>query len=184
MAATNAHGDLVLTDPAVIRIVAEPTSYALLTRLQRHGRATVVELARGLELAEPTVEQQLRRLAEHELVRPAGDAWEARGSGLLVELPDAPAAQEAARLLTTRMFLEAAELPRPWWTEDEPRLPTDWRQAAGLINARLWLTRDELEALNERIEELTASYGTRTEADAPAAARRVRVQCYLMPEPD
>ena len=184
MAAKNPHGDLVLTDPTVIRLVADPTSYGVLTRLQRQGTATAGELARGLDLGQATVEEHLRVLAEHELVRPAGDAWEALGTGLLVEVPDDADGQEAVRLLTTRMFFEAAGLPTPWWTDDEPRLPHDWRQVAGLINARLWMTTDELRALTDRIEELTAPYAKRSSADGPEDARRVRVQCYLMPEPD
>lgn len=183
MAGKNPHGDLVLTDPAVIRLVAEPERYAVLTHLQRDRRATAAVLARDLGLEEPVVEEHLRVLAEHQLVRPADGAWEALGTGLLVELPDDADGQEAARLLTTRMFVEAAGLPTPWWTDDEPRLPTDWRQVAGLINARLWMTTDEVRELNERVEELTAPYAKRAEADAPEGARRVRVQCYLMPEP-
>jgi DNA-binding transcriptional ArsR family regulator len=184
VAATNPHGDLVLTDPAVVRLVAEATGYAVLTRLQRHGRATADELAGDLGLSKPAVEERLRALAEHELVRPRGGAWEALGTGLLVELPDDEAGEEAVRLLTTRMFVEAASLPTPWWTDDEPRLPRDWRRVGGLINARLWMTTDEVRALNERVEELTAPYARRCSADAPDGARRVRVQCYLMPEPD
>jgi hypothetical protein len=191
VAGQNPHGDLVLTDPTVIRLVAEPTSYALLTRLQRRGKATVAVLASDLDVAQATVEGRLEALAEHGLVRPAagpsgaaGGAWEAAGTGLLVELPDDADGQEAVRVLTTRMFVEAAALPAAWWDGDEPRLPSDWRQVAGLINARLWMTRDELRTLNDRIEELTAPYAKRSEADAPTDARRVRVQCYLMPEPD
>ena len=184
MAGQNPHGDLVLTDPETIRLVAEPTRYALLRRLQRHGGATAAELADRLALSLPEVERQLRVLSEHDLVRAAGDVWAALGRGLLVELPDDAEGQEAVRLLSTRMFLEAAALPAPWWTDDEPRLPVEWRRAAGLINAGLRLTTDELQALNDRIEELTAPYTARSERAAPEGARRVRLQCYFMPEPD
>jgi len=186
MAPRNPHGDLVLTDPAVARIVAEPARYALLMHLQRHGGGTVDELASRLERSPSDLEGDLRLLAEHGLVRRIADqgVWEALGRGLLVELPADAEGQEATRLLTTRMFLEAAARPQPWWTEDEPRLPIEWRRVAGVINAGLWLTRDELQALNDRIEELTAPCARRTEHDAPDGARRVRIQCYLMPEPD
>jgi hypothetical protein len=46
------------------------------------------------------------------------------------------------------------------------------------------MTPDELQALNDQIEELTAPYALRAEADRPDDALRVRVQCYLMPAPD
>ena len=107
MAAKNPHGDLVLTDPAVVRLVAEPTSYAVLTRLQRHGAATAGVLARDLDTAQTAVEGTLAALAERALVRPVGEAWEALGTGLLVEMPEDAEGQDAARLLTARMFLEA-----------------------------------------------------------------------------
>jgi DNA-binding transcriptional ArsR family regulator len=191
MARENPHDDLVLTDPTVIQVVAEPTRYALLAQLQRHGAATADELASRLELSTHEAERHLRVLAEHGVVRDATDpsarqprVWEAIGRGLLVELPADAEGQEAARLLTTRMFLEAAALPVPWWTEDEPLLPVEWRRVAGMVNAGLWLTTGELQALVDRIEELTAPYSARSEGDAPDGSRRVRVQCYFMPAAD
>jgi DNA-binding transcriptional ArsR family regulator len=188
MPAENAHDDLVISDPEVLRAVAEPTRYALLTRLQRHGAATAAELAVHVGATEAVVRDHLELLAGHGVIRPVQrihrpDAWEAVARGLLVELPDDAEGQAAARLLTTRMFVEAAAMPASWWGDDEPRLPLDWRQVAGLINARLWMTPEELRTLNDTIEELTAPYASRTEADRPDGARRVRVQCYLMPEP-
>ena len=180
----NPHGDVILADPEVIRLVAEPTRYALLVQLQRHDGATAAELARRLGLSAPEVEAHLRLLADHGLVTLDGDVWEALGRGLLVESPSGEEGQEAVRLLGTRMFLEAAAQPEPWWTADEPQLPPEWRRVAGLINARLWLTTAELQTLNDRIEELTAPYAARSERDAPEGARRVRVQCYFMPEAD
>lgn len=190
MPPTNPHGDIVLTDAEVLRSVAQPERYALLTRLQRHGPATAATLAGQLGLDGTAAEEHLLVLAGHGLVRSSdhpddpGRTWEAVATGLLIDLPDDPEGQAAARLLTTRMFLEAAAMPAPWWTDDEPRLTLDWQRVAGLINARMWMTAEELQAVNDQIEELTAPYANRPEADRPEGARRVRVQCYLMPEPD
>jgi DNA-binding transcriptional ArsR family regulator len=186
----NPHGDLVVTDPEVLRTLAEPMRYALLTRLQRHGSATAIELAAVIDADESVTREHLEVLAGHGLVRSTGasedgqDTWDAVATGLLIDVPDDAEGQAAARLLTTQMFLEAAAMPAPWWTDDEPRLPLDWRRVAGLINAGLWMTPDELQTLNDTIEELTAPYANRTEADRPQGARRVRIQCYLMPQPD
>jgi DNA-binding transcriptional ArsR family regulator len=130
----NRLGDLVLTDPAVIRVVAEPTRYALLMHLQRKGGATAEELARRLELSTPDVEPHLRVLARHGLVRQTADpsgqgsgTWEALGRGLLVELPAEPEGQQAARLLTSRRFLEAAAMPQ----RGGRRTSHGWRPAGG-----------------------------------------------------
>ena len=191
MSPKNPHGDLVLTDPKVLRAVAQPSRYALFRQLQRHGPATVAELAVRLDSAASAVDDDLRVLAEHELVRPvasaSGDpdaAWEAAATGMLIEVPDTAEGQAASRLLTTQMFREAAAVPVPWWADDEPRLSPEWRKVAGVINAGLWMTPDEQQALNDQIEELTAPYALRAEADRPDDALRVRVQCYLMPAPD
>lgn len=184
----NPHGDLVLSDPEALRAVAQPERYALLTHMQRHGRATVVELATQLDSDDTTMRAHLDVLAGHGMVRRATDqpepAWEAVATGLLVEMPDDPESQAVARLLTTQMFLEAAAMPASWWDDGEPRLRPEWRQVAGVINAGLWMTPDEVQSINDQIEELTAPYANRAECERPGDARRVRVQCYLMPEPD
>jgi hypothetical protein len=188
MSPKNPHGDLVLSDPETLRAVAQPERYALLTRLQRHGPATVGGLAADLDSDDTTTQSHLDVLAGHGLVRRATDrpdpAWEAVATGLLVELPDDPESQAVARLLTTQMLLEAVAMPAAWWDDDEPHLRQEWRRVAGLINARLWMTPDELQSVNDQIEELTAPYANRPESERPGDARRVRVQCYLMPEPD
>jgi DNA-binding transcriptional ArsR family regulator len=190
MAQTNQHGDLVLAETDVLRLVADPTRYAILTELQRRGATSVAQLALRVEASPPDVEHDLQALAEHGLVRPVPDPdggrarWEALGRGLLVEASPDPEGQAAARLVATRMFLEAAAMPPTWWADAEPRLPLDWQRAGGLVNAGLWLTADELRSVYERIEELTLPFATRSATAAPEGARRVRIQCYLMPEPD
>lgn len=191
MSPKNPHGDLVLTEPEVLRAVAQPDRYALFRHLQRHGPTTVDDLAGQVNADPASVDGHLAVLAGHGLVRPvadetgdSGSTWEAAATGLLIEMPDSAEGQAAARQLSTQMFLEAAALVVPWWADDEPRLTPEWRKVSGLINAGLWMTPDELQALNDQIEELTAPYALRAEADRPGDARRVRVQCYLMPAPD
>jgi len=175
----------------VLRLVADPTRYAILTELQRRGATTVAQLALRVEASPPDVEHDLQALAGHGLVRPVPDPdggrarWEALGRGLLVEAPPPGLpGRAAASLVATRMFLEAAAKPPSWWADVEPRLPLDWQRAGGLVNAGLWLTADELRSVYERIEELTLPFTKRSATDAPEGARRVRIQCYLMPEPD
>lgn len=191
MSPKNPHGDLVLTEPEVLRAVAHPDRYSLFRHLQRHGPTTLDELASQLDADPSAVDGHLAVLAQHGLVRQvapedgdAESAWGAAATGLLIEMPDSAEGQAAARQLTTQMFLEAAALVVPWWADDEPRLTPEWRKVSGLINAGLWMTPDELQAFNDQIEELTAPYALRAESDRPGDARRVRVQCYLMPAPD
>ena len=94
MATSSPHDDLILSDPRVLRAVAQPVRNALLTHLQRHGPATVASLAGDLEIGASTAGRHLRVLAEHGLVRPAAEesgersrTWEAVTKGLPLELP-------------------------------------------------------------------------------------------------
>ena len=52
------------------------------------------------------------------------------------------------------------------------------------MNAGLWLTADESRSVYERIEELTLPFARARRRCTGGAPGRVRIQCYLMPEPD
>jgi hypothetical protein len=80
------------------------------------------------------------------------------------------------------MLLRYVDLPRRWVAEDEPRLALDWARAAGLFNARVTLTPDELRGLQEGLERLLEPLLTREPADRPAEASQVRILGYFMPE--
>jgi DNA-binding transcriptional ArsR family regulator len=175
----NAVGDLVLTDPRAMRALADPLRLALHDRLRRHGPATTAELAAHQAATEPAVEEHLRELEASGLVT-SGDRWEAVGKGFVFEIPDEPVGQEAARKLTRVMLLQYVDLPRRWVAEDEPRLALDWARAAGLFNARVTVTPEELRGLQERLEQLLEPFLTRDAA--PADASEVRILGYFLPE--
>jgi DNA-binding Lrp family transcriptional regulator len=182
----NAVGDLVLTEARELLALADPLALALADRLRREGRASTAQLSIELEATEPEVETRLDELeAVGIVVRDDGDVddWRAVGTGFVFEIPDDPDGQTAARRLTNVMLLQYVDLPRRWVADDEPRLELDWARAAGLFNAGVALTPDELHSVQASLEDLLAPYLTR-EADAtPDAARRVRVLAYFMPEP-
>jgi DNA-binding transcriptional ArsR family regulator len=175
----NAVGDLVLTDPQAMRALADPLRLALHDHLRRHGPATAAELAAHLAATEPEVEEHLRELEASGLVTD-GARWAAVGKGFVFEIPDDPEGQAAARELSRVMLLQYVDLPRRWVAEDEPRLALDWARAAGLFNARVTVTPDELRGLQERLEQLLEPLLTRD--PAPADASDVRILGYFMPE--
>ena len=109
-----------------------------------------------------------------------GPRWSVVGKGIFVQIPDDPEGQEAARQLSNTMLLQYVDLPRRWVAESEPRLTLEWARAAGLFNARVTLTPDELGELQERLEELLAPYLTRDVV--PEAADDVRILAYFMPQ--
>ena len=90
--------------------------------------------------------------------------------------------QAAARELARVMLLNEAERPRRWVETDEPRLRLEWARAAGMFNARVWLTVDELRVVQEELERVLAPFTSREPQDAPDETAPVRVLAYFMPE--
>jgi DNA-binding MarR family transcriptional regulator len=178
----NEVGDLVLTDPQAMRALAAPGAMALLDHLRRAGPATASELSPRLGETPPEIEERLQRLEPFGFVEREDDRWRAVGRGVYFEIPEDPDGQAAARALSNTMFLGVADLPRRWIDETEPGLGVGWVRAAGLFNARVRLTPDELRDLQEGLEALLAPFTGRDDADVPDEAGQVRVLAFFMPE--
>jgi DNA-binding transcriptional ArsR family regulator len=175
-------GDVVLERVDQLRALADQDRLAVFTRLQRHGPAALSDLATALGLDPDTVAAELDRLAGAGLVELRDERWRAPGRGLFLQLPDGdPDAALAARQLSSVMLLAVAHLPREWVDDVEPALDDAWAGAAGLFNAGVALTADELNRVQEELEELLLPYLNRSEADRPEAARQVRILAYFLP---
>jgi DNA-binding transcriptional ArsR family regulator len=174
----NRVGDLVITDPEAMRALADPFRLALLDRLRREGPATAAELS-----SKQDVRSHLRELETFGLVSRDGERWHVVGKGFVFEIPDDREGQAAARKLSTVMMLRYADLPRRWIEDSEPDLELEWVRAAGLFNARMSVTPDELRGIQEGLEHLLEPFLSREADDAPAEARQVRILSYFMPEP-
>jgi hypothetical protein len=173
-------GDIVLERVEQLRALAEPERLAVFTRLQRSGPATAGGLSAelGYDVSDP-----LEQLAAAGLVTSTGDEWLAHGRGLLLQLPEGdPEAARAARDLSSVMLVAVEHLPRQWVEQTEPQLDDAWAGAAGLFNAGVVLTAEELNHVQEELERLLLPYLNRSEAGRPASARRVRVLAYFLPE--
>jgi Helix-turn-helix domain len=176
----NAVGDLVLTDPGAMRALADPVRLELHDHLRRHGPATAAELASHVDATEQAIEEHLGALEAFGLVT-HGDRWAAVGKGFVFEIPGEPEGQAAARQLSRVMLLQYVDLPRDWVADDEPRLGPEWARAAGVLNAGVTVTPDELRGLQEGLERLLEPFLTREPAEAPAEAGRVRILGYFLP---
>jgi DNA-binding transcriptional ArsR family regulator len=185
----NSVGDLVLTDPQAMCALADPFRLTLLDRLRREGPATAAELAAHVQATRSVIDQQLQELERFGFVTRSDVAsdtettrWCAVSKGVMFEVPDDPEGGAAARSLGNAMLLNSIDLPRRWVAEDEPRLELDWVRAAGLFNARVTVTPDELRSIQEGLERLLEPFLTRESDDVPAEAGRVRILSYFMPE--
>ena len=164
----NAAGDLVVDSPEALAALVEPGTLDLLDRLRR-GEAVDAPPARF---------EQLERLG---FVTRDGDRWAAVGRGIYFEIPVEGPGQGVARELTTLVLLREADRPRRWADEFEPELTVDWARAAGMFNARIDMTADELRAVQEELERIMEPYTAR--AEAPRGAAPVRLLAYFLPEP-
>lgn len=180
MTQANSVGDLVLTDPQAMRALADPVRLGLLDRLRREGPVTAAELSSSLRAG--AVEGHLEALERFGLVTRQENRWSAVAKGFVFEIPDDPEGQAAARELSSVMMLNYVDLPRRWVADDEPRLTLDWARAAGLFNAGLTVTPEELRGLQEGLERLVEPLITREADDVPDDAARVRVLAYFLPE--
>jgi DNA-binding transcriptional ArsR family regulator len=182
----NAVGDLVITEPGAFRALADPVRLTLFDLVRRNGQSTSA-LARRTGQDEATIDDHLRALESLGMVesRTAGDGavrWTARVKGIYFEIPDDPEGEAAARRLSNVMLAKYADLPASWIRDHEPELGLEWARAAGLFNARVELTPDELRELQDGLERLLEPFTTRSVADAPAGAAQVRVLAFFMPE--
>jgi hypothetical protein len=172
---TNDVGDLVLDEPEAMRVLADPARLALHDRLRRGGPATADELGAG-------VRDHLEELERVGLVTREEERWTAVGKGIVFEIPEDPEGQTAARALANVMLLNYADLPGRWVAETEPRLELDWVRAAGLFNARVTMTPDELRELQEGLERLLEALINRGPEELPEGAAAVRILGYFLPE--
>ncbi|GAB3926565.1 hypothetical protein GCM10029976_021460 [Kribbella albertanoniae] len=177
----NEVGDMVLTGAAAMQALADPVRLAMTDRLTRHGAATTDELADATGVPAQAVEEHAEQLAAVGLLKRNGDSWEACGRGIFFEIPEdgEVEVQQAARALSSAMLLSYEHLPRQWVESTEPGLELEWARSAGLFNAGMWLTAEELRKVQEDLEVLLMPYLQRKEPTPDS--RRVRMLAYFLP---
>jgi DNA-binding transcriptional ArsR family regulator len=178
----NSVGDLVLTEPRALLALAAPLRLRIFDLLRREGPLSLAALSVALDENETAVEAALDEFRACGLAVVENREWRAAGRGFVFEIPDDPEGQQAARQLSNAVLLQHADLARRWLQDDEPRLSIDWLRAAGILNARITLTADELRELQAELELLIEPYATRSPAEAPDGAAAVRILSYFLPE--
>jgi DNA-binding transcriptional ArsR family regulator len=179
----NAVGDLVLREAEEMRALADPLRLRLFDVVRREGPATTAALAEQVGEDAPTTERHLGELESLGFIELDEGRWSTPARGIYFEIPEhGEDEQRAARTLSSVMLAAAAELPARWVSDAEPSLSNDWALAAGLFNARVELTPDELREIQEGMERLLEPFTTREPGDRPPAAAPVRVLAFFLPE--
>jgi DNA-binding transcriptional ArsR family regulator len=172
-------------DPRSIRALAHPARLAIIDALATGDELTATQCAELTGLSPSATAYHLKLLERYGLAETASPRpdrrerpWRATGGQIHADLDgstpagaSAAAAVVAAHIDTTRAI--AVEFAAAGHAE-----PEEWRDAAALNNADLWLTVEESQRLGEELRAVIAPYrkGTR-----PQGSRRVRVMNVVVP---
>ena len=187
---TDAHSVIQLTDPRALRAYAHPVRLALIGLLRTVGPLTATRAGELLGESSGTCSFHLRQLAKYGIVEEAGGGtgrekpW--RATAQMTNVPAGTDDQELAaaggqlRSVLARQYF--ARLMR--WLDLMPHEPQRWQEAAQFSDWSLYLTADELAALNASIRALLEGYLDRLTRPElrPPGARHVTYLQYAFPD--
>jgi predicted ArsR family transcriptional regulator len=181
-----------LTDPRALRAVAHPIRLELLGLLRRSGPLTATQAAARIGESPASCSFHLRQLAKYGLVEEAGGGrgrerpWRATAS--FTRWPAVSGGEESedaaamlSRVVIERYFEQAIE-----WLERSRTEPSEWTELGDTSDRVLYVTQEELEELNERLEALLDPFTERLEdpSTRPPDARAVNLIRLLVPLAD
>lgn len=181
-----------LTDPTVLRALANPARLRMLDVLQRDGGATATACAEVVGLTPSSCSWHLRQLAAAGLVRDGGKGSDGRERRWVATTPawqvdhdvieGEPEQTEALDVAVTQALLQASDATVEAFTVaavqgHEPA----WKDATLVSNSTLRLTAEELVGLTEAVMDLLRPYALRERSDPPDGARPVHVALRFVP---
>ena len=172
-------------DPRSIRALAHPARLAIIDALATGDELTATQCAELTGLSPSATAYHLKLLERYGLAETAPPRpdrrerpWRATGRQIQADLDisapagaSAAAAVVAAHIDTTRAI--AVEFTAAGHAE-----PEQWRDAAMLTNADLWLTVEEFQRVGQELKAVIAPYRRHTR---PAGSRQVRVMIGAVP---
>jgi DNA-binding transcriptional ArsR family regulator len=180
-----------LTDPRAMRAMAHPVRLALMQELNDAGQLTATEAAERVGESPSNCSFHLRQLAKYGWVEeaPGGKGrerpWRPVSIGFsMTDVHEDPetalAAGALARVLTERWLGRARE-----GLERRRYVPDEWRKVTGFDEMTLYVTPDEMKAVNEEILAVLHRYRDRIAdpAKRPEGSRSVEhVSFYYVTE--
>ena len=156
-----------LTDPRAMRAMAHPVRLALMEALNHHGPLTATEAADHVGESPSNCSFHLRQLAKYGFVEEAEGGtgrqrpWRTVNVGMRFtdvqeDADTAMAAGALARVMHERWLARARA-----GMERRSHLPEAWRAVTGSDQMTLYVTPDEMKAINDQIVGLLAGYRER-----------------------
>ncbi|WP_326640532.1 helix-turn-helix domain-containing protein [Nonomuraea fuscirosea] len=179
----------VLDDPAALRAFAHPVRLALHELLMRAGAMTAADAAREVGVSQALASYHLRQLARYGLVEQAEARDERerpwKATSLTQSWSDTGTDPEtsAARGLLEQVMAERALGRLAEWQERRADEPDTWRNAGGIGNSYLYVTPEELAALDDAVGRLLEPLMARIAdpSGRPEGARPVLLTTLTIP---
>jgi DNA-binding transcriptional ArsR family regulator len=179
-----------LTDPRTMRALAHPTRLTLLELLRHAGPLTATEAGERIGESPASCSFHLRQLAKYGFVeeapRPGGGRrrpWRAVDMGMtFTDVHDDPETAEAAigleRVLRDRNLRRAQA-----GLDSRLAQPQEWRRVLGMSDYTLYVTPEELKAVDDTILGLMRRYQDRIEDPARRPEGSLPIQMLWMAYP-
>lgn len=182
----------LINDPAALNALAHPLRLGIIELLAINGAMTATELADVLDESPANCSWHLRKLADYDFVTEAEGAtgrkrpWRLTRVGFRVGGPDATPEERRAGRGFSRVWTQRL-LER--YLAAEERVDAEggeWRDAADLSETAVWLTAQELKAVNEQFQEILSQHKDRVvnESKRPEGSRLVELVTWGMPVDD
>ncbi|SDO56578.1 Helix-turn-helix domain-containing protein [Pedococcus dokdonensis] len=182
-------GDLtgLRLDAAAVKVLAHPLRSRLLSALRIDGPATATDLATRLATNSGATSYHLRKLESVGLVSDTGEGegkrrlWQAATDFHTWADSDFAGDEDSESALNwlvrdyARHFSEKFEQ----WLDVQETWPVDWREAAGMSDAIIVATADQIEQLKVELDELMLKY--RRVGQGNPRARRMAVYYAAYP---
>ncbi len=165
-------------DARAIKVLAHPLRSRLVGALRIAGPSTATALARELATNSGATSYHLRKLAEVGLVVDTGEGdgksrvWAAAGQTTHIVPSDFDNDEDAETALgwLERDWLSHLTAKLGRWLDVRHSWPAAWRDTAGMNDAMVVVTPEQLQAMHEEISEVIARYA-RVGAGNPEAKR-------------
>ncbi len=172
-------------NPRSIRALAHPARLAIIDALTTGEELTATQCAELTGLSPSATAYHLKLLERYGLAETAAPRpdrrerpWRATGRQFHADLDTStPAAASAATAVATAHFDMTRAIALEFVGAGGAE-PEEWRDAATLNSADLWLTAEEAQRLSEELRAVITPYRRRTR---PAGTRQVRVMNVLVP---
>jgi DNA-binding transcriptional ArsR family regulator len=172
-------------NPRSIRALAHPARLAIIDALTTGEELTATQCAELTGLSPSATAYHLKLLERYGLAETAAlrpdrreRPWRATGRQIQTDLDGSTPGGASAVAAVVAAHIDMTRAIAVEFTAAGPAEPEEWRDAAVLNNADLWLTVEEFQRLGEELAAVIAPYRRRTR---PAGSRQVRVMNVVVP---